>query len=1580
MGGSGDMRKQASVSPFFSLSSLIHPLRISRILMAGVVLAACVCATTFWARQGGVMLRNPRQPISFEANQGQAGPRVSFLAHGPGYTIFLTGSGALLSLNGSQKPKLKSLKDLARLAAGASHPESAANHKKRFAGAGHLAPHASHTPYLLRVTLQGANPDAPVAGLDKLPGKSNDYIGDNPRHWYTGIPTYGRVKYRNIYPGIDLVYHGNQGKLEYDFVVAPGANPNRIQFSFRTARGVRPSHQGTQQAVVPRIAQNGDLVIQTPSGKVRFHAPHVYQPVAGSPAATTSRQPPPARRKDIKARYALEPGPEIGFRISSYDRRRPLVIDPVLVYASDTNLDGKGGGGTGIGVDGSGNAYILAAATGNQIVVLGLNQQGNSLIYTTYLGGQSSVTPGGIAVDSLGDAYIDGTATGAIPTTDGAYQATCPGVCNAPFAAKLSPSGSLAYSTYLGPSSASASAIAVDQSGDAYITGTIASNDLPVVNAFQSSMPCTGCTTAFVQKLNPLGSQLLYSTYFGPKGSSTGTAGTGIAVDTSGSAYVVGVGPVPLKNPLQQGVGGMFLAKFTPDGTGLVYSTQLGGSGNVAIGSNLVDTPTGVAVDTSDNVYITGDAVSPDFPMSMNAFKASCFELGGNCTLPQVFVLKVDSTGAGLAYSTLLGSGKAGGIAVDSAGNAWVTGTTSSNQFPVVQPIESSLQQNEDASSDLDAFVTRLKPDGTPDFSTFLGGSFSEETGAGVAVDQNGNAYVDGSSGGGELGGLFDFPIVNPLPSAHETGAIYNSVGLFAAKISVSSSGPAISLSPPYGMVMNLRDVSSSPLSINSIKPSSGLSLLGNTCGSSLPAGGGCTLILSSQFSQTYSPPTLTVSSNALGSPQQFSIFQMDLPTSRIFASPDNLQFPAQLAGTSSTTKTVTLTNLNYPDPLSISYVGVAAADPAEGISGDFTETNDCPTSLPAGASCNVNVQFRPTAGADGEERNSLTVLTSSPSYNYSFGLFGVRWSQSLAASAQTVQFGLQYVGATPLPRVVTLTNTDVQPVTVGGVSVTGPFTQVNNCSAPLAPHASCRVAVSFVPTSNTNATGKLTANFSGQGTPVTVNLAATGEVPADLDVSPFSLAFTNTFVNVGSTLPVTLKNVSSATVAISAFNLTTDYTETNDCNGSLAPGATCTVNVTFLPTVVGEQDGTLSIDFSGKGSPQIVPLTGNGTTPLLVTPDSLAFDSQALGTTSPAQDVDLHNQGATPVTINSVNVSGNFQLVSNDCQSSMQAYYACVVQIAFAPTVAGTLTGSLTINASDSTSPHTVSLSGVGAVVPEVSFSPTSLTFSPVENGSTSQPQAITMKNFGDAPLTITSLVATGDFAETNTCGSSLPAGSSCTISVTFSPTGGGQISGGIAVADNAPDNPQTVALTGTGSDFVLATPWGDVSSEKVNPGDQTQYGLSLIPQGGFSKTVSLACSGAPAGSTCTVTPDSVTLNGTNQQNVGVKVTTTAPSLVSPGPKGGPPPPAGFAIHDGWLALLLMALLAFAFRRRRRTRLLAGIVLLAALATGCGGGAGGGGTGVSSSPGTPSGTYTLTITGTSGSLSHQAKIQLVVL
>jgi hypothetical protein len=675
--------------------------------------------------QARILDQYGKLPLSFEANLGQTDARVKFFSHTSRYALFLTGNEAVLALH-SSNPKTN----------------------EKILG----IPHTSQTNMafarsgtVLRMKLRNSDPEAKVTGEDELAGTNTYFIGNDPKNWRSNVPTYAKVRYEGIYSGIDLVYYGNQRQFEYDFIVAPGADPHRIAFDVHGAKRIRQD-------------ELGDLIFEMGQGEVRWHRPVVYQEKDG-------------KRQEIEARYAITDRNRVGFVVAGYDLRRSLYIDP-LIYS--TYLGGSGEDvGFGVAVDSDGNAYVTGAtASANFPVTPGalqttygakpgypyafvtkINPSGSALVYSTYLGGNILNQGFGIAVDSLGNAYVTGDTEGGFPVTPGAFQTTCPlkGTENASFVAKLDSTGSaLVYSTYLcGSGGTLSTGIAVDNSGNAYVTGYTVPTDFPVTpGAFQTTSGSG--ITAFVTALNPSGSAAMYSTFLGGSGESNSL---GIAVDSWGDAYVTGyssTGFPVTPHAFQTNCCGAFVTKFNATGSALVYSTFLGGSG---------DYGNGVAVDSVGNAYVTGHAGS-DFPVTPGAFQPT---YGGGQF--NAFVTKINPSGSALVYSTFLGGSgfdQGTGIAVDSAGNAYVSGYTGSTNFPVTPgAFQAVCNGGSNCATYADAFVSKLNPAGSAlIFSTYLGGR-NYEDGYGIAVDRAGNAYVTGDTKSG------NFPIT---PSALQRG------------------------------------------------------------------------------------------------------------------------------------------------------------------------------------------------------------------------------------------------------------------------------------------------------------------------------------------------------------------------------------------------------------------------------------------------------------------------------------------------------------------------------------------------------------------------------------------------------------------------------------------------------------------------------------------------------------------------------------------------------------------------------------------------------------------------------------------
>ena len=632
-------------------------------------------------------------PLSFEANRGQADEAVNFRARGAGYTVALSPTEAVFVL--------------------ARETDEPA-------------------PTMLRMNLIGANPGAAVEGQNELEGKVNYLIGNDPAQWRTNIPTFSRVRYTEVYAGIDVIYYGNQGQLEYDFVVAPGSDAGAIALEFAGAERLEVE------------AETGNLLLGIGEKTIRQHKPVVYQETS-------------AGRRDVDGRYALLGGGRVGFQVGAYDPGATLIIDPVLVYS--TYLGGNADSyPNGIAVDSSGNAYVVGGtfstdfATvnafqttpkgGEEVFVTKLNAAGSAIVYSTYVGGSDGEFATGIAIDSAGNAYVVGnTSSNDFPTIN-AFQSTFGGGgagFGDAFVFKLNPDGSaLIYSTYLGGSDLDVGKdIAVDSAGNAYLTGYTVSTNFPTANAFQGTFggpDSFGFGDAFVAKLNSAGSALVYSTYLGGNGDDSGRA---IATDSGGNVYIIGGAgsssfPTTV-NAFQSTYGGggdAFVTKLNAAGSALLYSTFLGGSGREGSQNDHL------AIDSAGNAYVTGSTRSTNFPTA-NAFQST---LAGES---DIFVAKLNATGSGLVYSTYLGGSKTDsgqGIAVDSAGNAYVTGDTSSADFPTANAFQNTFSGGFPVG---DAFVTKFTATGALTYSSYLGGN-EYDTGYGIAVDAAGDAYVTG--------------------------------------------------------------------------------------------------------------------------------------------------------------------------------------------------------------------------------------------------------------------------------------------------------------------------------------------------------------------------------------------------------------------------------------------------------------------------------------------------------------------------------------------------------------------------------------------------------------------------------------------------------------------------------------------------------------------------------------------------------------------------------------------------------------------------------------------------------------------
>ena len=692
-----------------------------------------------------------RLPMSFEPNVGQTDPQVQFLARGRAQTLFLTPQEAVLFL---RRPR-----------AGGGLSSTARRSPKQLAKRGPMQ------FSVLRMQLVGANLHGHAAGMDPMEGRVNYFHGNDPRQWHTNIPTYGKVKYDNVYPGVDLVYYGKQGELEYDFVVSPGGDPNSIRFAWAGAQSLEVD------------AGSGDLSLHLHDGDVRWRKPSIYQEVNGA-------------RRNIAGRFVLGPDGQVGFDIPSYDVDAPLIIDPALIYA--TYLGGSSDeaqGVAGIAVDNGGNAYVTGETASNDFpnknaldasfaaptdaFVTKVGPVGTNLVFSTYLGGNNNDGGTAIAIDTSNNVYVVGSTDSSNLTTPNGYQTAPLGFGDA-FVAKISSNGAtLLYGSYLGGTNADiANGVVVDKAGRIYVTGETDSPNFPQKNGFATTFQ-GGSSDAFVAKINPALSgtaSLLYATFLGGDDQDVAQS---IAVDISSNAYVTGFTystnfPTSI-GAIQTNPPGFFVTAFVtklnPTLTGtasLIYSTYLGGNDF----ENL-DSPGGIAVDTSSNAYVTGSTTSTNFPVTADAFQT---DNPSGSTL--VFITKIGPKGTNILYSTYLGGSiddESGAIAVLNSSNVFVTGHTSSDDFPVTP----GAFQGSMGGGASDAFVTKLNPNlgaSAVVYSSFLGGT-ADDQGNAIAVDTNGNAYVGGQTS------TNGFPVT---PGAAFTNLAGLSEG-FIAKISPST-------------------------------------------------------------------------------------------------------------------------------------------------------------------------------------------------------------------------------------------------------------------------------------------------------------------------------------------------------------------------------------------------------------------------------------------------------------------------------------------------------------------------------------------------------------------------------------------------------------------------------------------------------------------------------------------------------------------------------------------------------------------------------------------------------------------------
>jgi Abnormal spindle-like microcephaly-assoc'd, ASPM-SPD-2-Hydin/Beta-propeller repeat len=1079
----------------------------------------------------------------FERNEGQVDDRVLFLTQGLGYAVYLTRDGATLVFSESSR---------------------SANGR------------ATSTEKVVRLNIIGIDAHPEVIGSEQRPGVTSYFSGADPKQWHTRVPQFAKVIYRHAYPGIDLVFKIRDGRLEYDFLIAPHADPNLIRVN---VEGGTPHRTATGDVLV-RFGKHNDFTLKKPDA---------YQPGnKGHEDQVTN------------VRYSLL-GRDMAFALNNYNHDLPLVIDPALIFStfltsncpvstfdphfstcsdfiSDLTVDS-----TGIYLAGGTNAISFPGGTtpgpGSRSFVVKLDPNATTVLYMVFLGiGEAD----SVAVDASHSAYVTGVAlfpkgADTFPTTPGSFSPlptnACSTTCRAPYASKLSPDGAtLQYSTLLqlfapgGQSNIIYEIIQpvrarVDAAGAFYVTGktdagptanppatyTLIGSFPATVGAYQPAPPphpidLNHPTSGFVMKLNPSGSALSYATFLGEGYYPVQV--TGLDVDSSGSAYVAGYagsffpttpGAFQTTNADQTtfapNLDG-FVSKLSPDGGSLVYSTYFGGPGN--------DFVNGIAVDTSGQATIAGWGPNPP-GSATNCPPASLQN--------HLFISRFNAAGSALIYNASFCSQYVDGftdVALDNSGNAYAVGEPGDPAvFPLTNPIQAYLSSGLSGSPDA---IMKLDNAGAIVWATFFG-NVLPGINQRIAVDPSANAYVLNGTGPTTANALQRNPGLPQDPTPF-LAKIAPSLG--AAVMIVTPAGTLDQIAVPQTVTFGDQLIGTSSASSDvqvgnfgdaNLAPT--ISITGdfsqtNTCTAPIPAGQKCDInVVFKPTALGNRTGTLTVSASG----QTTQVIQLTgngTAPAETF-SPTALAFEPQLTGTTSLAMSVQISNTGT-GPLTITSLQTT---------GDFAQSNACGSPVAPVASCTVQVTFTPTAF--GNRTGVLTVTDNAAGSPHTLALSGQGTSQQASVNPTSLTFVSQPVGASSTGAVVTLHNSGTTALTISSISAAGDFAQTNNCGASLTGSMDCQITVTFTPAVTGNRTGTLSIADSSSGSPQTVSLSGTG---TDFSVVTATGGAGSATVTAGQ--PATYNLQLSPTGFSGTIALT--------CTGAPA-GATCTPNPATLTT-----------------------------------------------------------------------------------------------------------------------------------------------------------------------------------------------------------------------------------------------------------------------------------------------------------------------------------------------------------------------------------------------------------------------------
>jgi hypothetical protein len=1265
---------------------------------------------------------------------------------------------------------------------------------------------------------------AALAAMDEQQGVTNYYLGNDPAQWRLGVKNFGRVQARGVYPGVDVVYYGDHRRMEFDFNVAPGANPNNIALRF----------DGMERLTTE---SNGDLVAEVLGQPVRFARPYAYQRVTGG-------------TKAVEASYVLTAGNVVRLKLGEYDKTSELVIDPVVTYA--TYIGGSGiDVANGIAVDSTGAAYITGQTAssnfpkpnnpsgysftgGSDAYVVKLSADGQTFSYTTIIGGTNPTLGfaqgNGIALDGSNKAYIvGGTSFKDLPGIINNYQ----GGDSDAFITILSAAGTMVRTAYLGGSDAEIGyGIAVDTTkvggvpvNTVTAVGQTCSQDFPAYNAIETKVEAC---VAFVTKVdNGLhvggpadptssaqspapascgGAACYFSTFYG--GQSVPPYAT--VAYASVATYIYAAVVEDTNNPpdVQFNLTGGYCTTGAgvPTWNTTIYGITIDGTcywenvGKPGVPSTAYTEAYGVALDPVGDIFVAGGTNTTALSSPLYLYNAR----GGT----GAWVIKLSSAQGNFIYGTALETtatdetltiDTARAIAVDSGGQAYVAGTASGTIY-----ISNNAYQKSVVGG-TDAFLLRLNNQGSAiEYATYLGGSKNDQA-LGVAVDLNQTAYVTGTTLSP------DFPTINSLENPNSSVQLSLSGGQDAFITKFTSDGTALIFSSYLG------GSGSDQANAIAVDPTNlgNMYVAGNS--TSLDLETTLNLQTTGTTTATYTPPQTSNAGNGDG-------FAAMVPSSGLPAvtvTPGSLYFVDQDLNTQSAAQAVQYTNTSTTASVTIQSIEFSpSANFGQAFVSGGSVANCTPDVIAASTACDIWVVFTPTVV--GTTSGTLTITDSASSAPHVINLLGQGAAPYDVLSTSSLIFATQGVSTTSAAQTITLQNTGkgtlyITSLVAEGFTSASDFAQTNTCGTQVAPGGTCTISVTFTPNGAGVRNGNVTITDNAQGSPHVVSLTGTGRLVA------------NTFSAVSLTFPQQQTGAASAPQTITITN--TDATQNLVVNtpvvstgflisldtctsAAILPGGTCAIQVEFDPTTSGSFTGTLAITGNGSLMPATITLSGTaGATATLTS--NVTFGGTVVGVTSPAQYATLTNQSSFPFSITSATLSGAaagdfaVQASGTTCGTSLAASSSCNYAIYFTPTQPGNRNATLTVTSAAAASPQTVGILGVG-LAPSVTLSQgatqnvTSVAFGSTPLNEASTAIVLTLTNNGTAALNMSSITFTGggatEFSQTNTCGTQVLPSNSCSINVVFTPSALNGQGASMVIADNATPATQTVAVYGTG------------------------------------------------------------------------------------------------------------------------------------------------------------------------------------